>query len=248
ATRKSGSPKTRCSGSFRPIASAAWSRWSRMRPRRRSSSSCFPAAAAASTTSRTSAAVRDDAEGRSHAHRAGGSVMMRAAQQWVAAVTACSLLAPPATTAFAAQAATAAQKPAGQPAAAKPAAPPTAAKTAAKPAARSTDIDGGWPRAYTAPSGAGVFLYQPQIASWTDQKQMVAFVAVSYMPKGAQKAALGTIKLEAATRVAISERLVSFSDFRVTESNFQTLEADQKKTVLADIQSAIPTDERVLAL
>ncbi|HMF95245.1 MAG TPA: hypothetical protein VKE96_13155 [Vicinamibacterales bacterium] len=169
--------------------------------------------------------------------------MMRAAQQWVAAVTACSLLAAPATVAFAAQNPAA---PAAKPATAKPA-QPAAAKPAPPPPAQA-DNDGGWPRVYTGPSGAGILLYQPQIASWTDQKQMVAFMAVSYTPKGAQKAALGTLKLEAATRVAVSERLVSFSDFRVTESNFPTLEGEQKKTVLADIQSAIPTDERVLAL
>ncbi|HKB39504.1 MAG TPA: hypothetical protein VKD72_23915, partial [Gemmataceae bacterium] len=187
--------------------------------------------------------------------------MMRAAQQWVAAVTACSLLAPPATTVFATQSSTppapkpATAKPAAQPTAkpaaqptAKPAAQPAAAKPAARPAAQSMDVDGGWPRVYSAPSGAGVLLYQPQIASWTDQKHMVAFVAVSYTPKGAQKPALGTIKVEANTSVAVSERLVSFSDFRVTESNFQTLEGDQKKTVLADIQSAVPANERVIAL
>src|SRR5262249_26995911 len=145
------------------------------------------------------------------------------------------------TTAFAAQNPAA---PAAKPATAKPA----AAKPAPPPPAQSVDRDGGWPRVYTGPSGAGVLLYQPQIASWTDQKHMIAFMAVSYTPKGAPKPALGTIKVEATTSVAVSERLVSFSDFRVTESNFQTLEGDQKKSVLADIQSAIPTDERVLAL
>ena len=45
---------------------------------------------------------------------------------------------------------------------------------AATPAAAAASADGGWPRAYTTPSGAALVVYQPQIASWTDQKHVVA--------------------------------------------------------------------------
>ncbi len=33
----------------------------------------------------------------------------------------------------------------------------------------STPADGGWPRAYTTPTGARLVLYQPQVGSWPDQ-------------------------------------------------------------------------------
>ena len=49
-------------------------------------------------------------------------------------------------------------------------------------------------------------VYEPQIASWANQKHMVAFAAASYQTKGAAatvKPALGTIKLEAETSVSL---------------------------------------------
>jgi hypothetical protein len=131
-------------------------------------------------------------------------------------------------------------------------APPTSG--AAQPAADTTattaepPVDGGWPRASTTTSGASLVVYQPQIASWADQKQVVIYAAVSYTPKGAQKAALGTIRAESATSVATAQRLVSFSEFRITESNFATLPREQVRAVVAEIAAAVPLDERVIAL
>ena len=79
-------------------------------------------------------------------------------------------------------------------------------------------IDGGWPRAYSLPSEAQVIIFQPQIASWDDQKHMVALSAVSYVPKDEQKPALGTIKIEADTSVALEQRLVKFQTLKITEA------------------------------
>src|SRR5262245_26309383 len=42
------------------------------------------------------------------------------------------------------------------------------------------DSDGGWPRLIPCPSGATMILYQPQLLSWKDQRQLVAMCAVSY--------------------------------------------------------------------
>jgi len=91
-------------------------------------------------------------------------------------------------------------------------APKAAAKTA--PAA-AAPVDGGWPRSMTTASGAALTLYQPQIASWTDQKHVVAYSAVSYIAKGAAKPALGTLKVEADTGVAVEQRLVNFSNLKI---------------------------------
>src|SRR5258708_4774274 len=74
-------------------------------------------------------------------------------------------------------------------------------------------VDGGWPRAYTTTSGARLVVYEPQIASWLDQRKMAMYAAVSYTATG-QPPALGTIGIEADTQISVPERLVSFSDFQ----------------------------------
>ena len=47
---------------------------------------------------------------------------------------------------------------------------PPSQRTSARP---DTSPDGGWPRAFLSSSGASIVLYQPQIASWPDQKHML---------------------------------------------------------------------------
>src|SRR4051794_13996835 len=84
--------------------------------------------------------------------------------------------------------------------------PATATKTqpaATKASAASTpptwtNADTGWPRPVQLKTGT-VLWYQPQVESWTDQKYIVAWSAVSYQPTGAQQPALGTIKIEGPT-------------------------------------------------
>ena len=140
----------------------------------------------------------------------------------VATVVIVSLFTTPLAPLVVAQAPTTA-KPA--PATAKPAA------ATAKPAAPAP-ADGGWPRSYATAGGAALVVYQPQISSWVDQKRIVAYAAVAYSKKGMEKSALGTIKLESNTSVAVDQRLVSFSEFAITESNFPTLPREQLQTVL----------------
>jgi hypothetical protein len=120
--------------------------------------------------------------------------------------------------------------------------------TTAQPAAAQSLPDGGWPRRYAVTGGGTAVLYQPQVASWTDQKRMVAWSAVSYQAKDAKKPALGTIKIEADTNVAVEDRLVDFRNFSITESNFSTLSRDQSRDLVAGLQKAIPDAERVIAL
>src|SRR4030095_6597187 len=102
---------------------------------------------------------------------------------------------------------------------------------AAAPAAPAA-VDGGWPRGYTTPSGGKIVVYQPQVASWDQQRQMVAYAAGAYEAKGAPKPATGSLKIEANTKVAVSERLVSFKDMRITESNFPSLPKEQTREVV----------------
>jgi hypothetical protein len=132
-----------------------------------------------------------------------------------------------------------------------PQTPPRKAAPQATPtrtAAAAQAVDGGWPRAYKTPSGGSILLYAPQVSSWENQQHMTAYAAVSYISKGASKAALGTVKLEADTKVSIEERLVSFASLKITESNFSTLSKEQANEVVSEIINAIPKEDRVIAL
>jgi hypothetical protein len=119
-----------------------------------------------------------------------------------------------------------------------------------KPAAAATpppgtNADTGWPRTLTPKSGTAVW-YQPQVESWINQQQIVAWSAVSYQPAGAKEPTLGTIKIEGPTRVAVDDRVVSM-DLKITEYNFPSLPPEQVKALVADVQ-ALPVNEKVLDL
>jgi hypothetical protein len=124
------------------------------------------------------------------------------------------------------------------------------ALSAQQPAAAVTTapVDGGWPREYSTATGARVVLYEPQVESWQDQKHIVLYSAVSYLAAGSQKAILGTLKIEADTKVAVSERLVDFSEFTITGSNVPGLGREDTARVLAEINGSVPRNERVISL
>ena len=158
---------------------------------------------------------------------------------------------PPATTPAkpatpAAQPATQTTKPPAKPAAATPAAAKPKTTTPAEPPPN----DGGWPRPYTTPGGGAFIVYQPQVASWTDQKQMVAYSAVAYRRTSAQtqKPELGTIRIESETKVAVADRLVDFSSLRITEANFPSLAREEIASIVKEITDGFPVPERVIGL
>jgi hypothetical protein len=75
-----------------------------------------------------------------------------------------------------------------------------------QPKSSTAAADRGWPRGYSLANEAQIVMYQPQIASWENQKQLVAFAALSHVAKGEQKPALGTIKFETDTEVSLEQR------------------------------------------
>jgi hypothetical protein len=87
-------------------------------------------------------------------------------------------------------------------------------------------------------------LYQPQIASWENQRRMVAYAAVSVESPGGQKPTLGTVKIEADTKVALDDRLVSFSDMALTEANLPELQKEQARDVVGQISKGLPEEDR----
>src|ERR1700704_6550350 len=120
--------------------------------------------------------------------------------------------------------------------------------SSSRPAGAAQPADGGWPRAYNTASGGRIVLYEPQVASWPDQKHMAMYAAVAYTGTGAKTPTLGTLKIEADTHVAVSERLVSFSDFTITESHFPALSRDELRMVVDEITSSVPRNDRVIGL
>jgi hypothetical protein len=109
-------------------------------------------------------------------------------------------------------------------------------------------VDGGWPRVRDLPSGGTILVYQPQIASWDQQKHLVSYSAVSYRDKTTDKPVVGTIRFEATTTVALADRLVNFQNMKIVEANFQTLPKERVREVTTEIDKALPDDERVIAL
>src|SRR5436190_12936963 len=109
-------------------------------------------------------------------------------------------------------------------------------------------VDRGWPRGYSLANEAQIVLYQPQVISWADQKHMVALAAVSYIGKDEKKPSLGTINIEAETSVSLPERLVKFSQLKITQANFQSLPKEQASEIISTIQKAIPEEDRLISL
>jgi hypothetical protein len=124
---------------------------------------------------------------------------------------------------------------------------PFTGRAAAAPAGAAA-VDGGWPRAYTTGSGARLVLYEPQVVSWDDQKGIVMYAAAAYTGKDRQTPAFGTLRIEADTRISLEERLVSFSEFSITASNFPTLSREQVAAVVGEVNSSVPRDDRVIGL
>jgi hypothetical protein len=141
---------------------------------------------------------------------------------------------------------------------AKPATPATTAKpatttaTQARPAsatsAAAAPIDGGWPRSYAIANGGSLVVYQPQASSWERQAHLVAFSAVTYRSSSKATPVHGTVKLEAATSVSTTERVVRFKDMKIAEINFPTIPKEQLRTISDTIDAAIPDDDRIIAL
>ena len=108
--------------------------------------------------------------------------------------------------------------------------------------------DPGWPRTSTTADGCRVQMFQPQVASWDDQKRLIAYAAVVHVGAANAKPSLGTITVEADTTVALAERLVSFTTLTVTEANFGAREREHTRHILTDIKQALSAAERVIGL
>ena len=91
-------------------------------------------------------------------------------------------------------------------------------------------------------------VYQPQIASWDNQKHLVMYAAVAHTAKASTTPLLGTIRAEAETRVSTSERLVDFSKLTITESHFAGASKEQVAAAVDAVKTGMSEQERVISL
>jgi len=172
----------------------------------------------------------------------------------LALVTACCLLLAPGGPAFAAAGlfqTTATTTTTKTPTATSQTTPSSAPAPAVATPPPAPPVDGGWPRLYpTTKSGANIIVYQPQISSWENQRVMELYAAVAYTPKSGKRE-LGTIKATTDTKVSTAERLVEYSNLKISDANFPTLDKSKIQEVTTEVGATL-TDgviglDRVLA-
>ena len=89
---------------------------------------------------------------------------------------------------------------------------------------RNEPVDGGWPKAFNAPSGATVMVYQPQVASWDEPEAHGGVFGGGATrpraPRSRRSARQDRSRHERGPRRAARELPASC---KITESNFPTL-------------------------
>ena len=106
--------------------------------------------------------------------------------------------------------------------------------------------DGKWPKTRRTEKGT-LIMYQPQVQSWEKQKHIVALAALAFTPPGG-KAALGTVKMESATQVAMNEGLVRLTKLNITEANFPGVDREVSRKLIAELNNVMPKTEIIIAL
>jgi hypothetical protein len=101
-----------------------------------------------------------------------------------------------------------------------------------------TASDGSWPREVQHPQ-AKIVVYQPQIDDYVGTTLEVRS-AVSVTLKEKKQPTFGAVWVEATTHTDRVERIVTFSDIKVTRVRFPGATADQEKTLATVIEDAAP--------
>jgi hypothetical protein len=125
--------------------------------------------------------------------------------------------------------------------------------TPRRPAAEQLATDPGWPREYTDGT-AKLVLWQPQVDSWSDFRNLKARFATQLTPGKNAQPVWGVLSIESGTDVDQESRSVAFTDFKVTnisypsakdETQAHALEALTKK--LLPPYPTVVLIERILA-
>ncbi len=104
-----------------------------------------------------------------------------------------------------------------------------------------------WPRVFNTDKGATITLFQPQITSWKDFKELEALVATELKSSADAKPVYGIIGLSAKTVADDASENVTLTDVRTTRLDFSALDRQQLADLALDIGKLIPTDPIVVS-
>ena len=90
-------------------------------------------------------------------------------------------------------------------------------------------------------------VYQPQIDSWEEHKEIIGWVAVLLKPDGAE-AITGALKVQATTDVNHEERVVIAYNKKVLDLNFPTLSKNKTNQLKVKIEKVISKAPEIIPL
>src|SRR5436190_1007599 len=97
-------------------------------------------------------------------------------------------------------------------------------------------------------STGSALVYQPQISSWDQQKQVTAWSAVLFERTGTHEQLFGTIKFGADTSVSLQQRMVNLTSVRIDDVNFDKIAADETEKLKIELTRSMTGGNRVMPL
>jgi len=76
----------------------------------------------------------------------------------------------------------------------------------------------------------------------------VMYAAASYAARDQQTPGLGTLRIEADTKISPEDRLVDFSALAITAATFPTLSPERLAALVTEVAASVPLEERVIGL
>ena len=99
----------------------------------------------------------------------------------------------------------------------------------------------GWPRSYTTDSGAEIILFQPQISSWTDFRDIDALLAAEYRKTKDAQPVFGVIGISGKTQTDTDAGEVVITDINTTQLNFSALDRAELSALALEVGKLLPT-------
>lgn len=104
--------------------------------------------------------------------------------------------------------------------------------------------DRGWPRAFDTDE-YNIIIHQPQVDEWPDFERITFRAAISIAKKGEEDRTYGTIRVNAATNVSKTDRLVLISDRKIEQVTFPDAADAEAKRLTAAIMAISPPDQAI---
>ena len=113
---------------------------------------------------------------------------------------------------------------------------------------KSVQEDQEWPQELMGGDGSTVLLYQPQVESWKDYKQLRARMAVAFRRTGTPSPILGAVALEGDTATSTEEGKVRVSNIRIVEGRFPALTPGESDRLLDALRGRMTKEDVLVSL